>query len=193
MPRRSANLLLNQIKIIQQPLSRRRNLPPQLNRLGQLIAGVNNHVFIVSQARQQLITIRLLGQTMRTSQNTSVLLHLQSAKQFRPKRQLFTQSFTPRSAEQQIGGEIKNAFGNGRFGCFQCGRRFLIRTDEALMRAGKGAGQACLDMHSISTIAWEVHLTAVFMACLCAGALRLCWLMCFWLMLEFENVFSIAS
>ena len=88
MPLGRANLLLDQIEVVQQPFSGRRHPAVGFNRLQQQIADFDEHAFILCQARQELVR-RVSGtHPMRTRQGLAVLLHLVVAEQFRSQRRL---------------------------------------------------------------------------------------------------------
>lgn len=89
MPLRGANLFFDQIEVIQQPFCRGRHLPSGLDRLRQLIARIDDDVFIFGETRQQQVASTLGIEFVSVGQDAPVLLHLQDAEQLGAQRQLF--------------------------------------------------------------------------------------------------------
>ena len=71
-----ANLLLDQVKIIEQPFPGRRNWPICRNGRGELFANPYKYFFVVGQPCQQLIAGTQWGELVRARQRLAVLLHL---------------------------------------------------------------------------------------------------------------------
>src|ERR1041384_4458463 len=83
-----ANLLFDEIEVIEQPFAGRRNPAGRLHRLCQQIADSDQDVFILCQPAQQLIRSLLRTQAMQTGQDLAVLLHLINAEELRTQRWL---------------------------------------------------------------------------------------------------------
>ena len=81
-----ANLFFNQVEIIQQPFSCRRNPAIRLDGLCQKVVDSKQNPFVVGQSRQQFVVYIPLTQCMLASQGLAVLLHLVRAEKFRPQR-----------------------------------------------------------------------------------------------------------
>ena len=83
-----ADLLFDQIEIIEQPFAGRRDPAVRLDRLCQQIADSDQDVFILSQPAQQLVRSAVRAQLVQASQGLAVLLHLIGAEELRTQRWL---------------------------------------------------------------------------------------------------------
>ena len=97
MPGRSANLLLDQIEIIEQPFAGGRDAAIILDRGRQQVAGSNQHRLIFGQAGKKVIRGAAGAEFVRSGERLAVLLHLIGAEQLRAQRQFFVGAL-PRQA-----------------------------------------------------------------------------------------------
>ena len=83
MPLGGANLLFDQIKVVEQPFPGRGNPAVCLDRLNQQVADSNEDGFILSQPLQQPALRTPRAQLVRARQGLAMLLHLIGAEQLR--------------------------------------------------------------------------------------------------------------
>src|SRR4249920_1887237 len=83
-----ANLFFDEIEVIEQPFSGRRNPTVCLHRLCQQIADPDQDVFILSQPAQKLVRSLSGAQLVQAGQDLAVLLHLIGAEELRSQRWL---------------------------------------------------------------------------------------------------------
>ena len=86
MPLRGADLLLDQVEVIQQPLARGRDAPRALRRLRKHAAYFNQHRLVLLQPVQQRIGGMPGAQAMLVSQHNAVLVHLVGAEKLGTQR-----------------------------------------------------------------------------------------------------------
>ena len=82
-----ADLLFDQVEIVEQPFGRRRDLAAGLDGGGQLGAGCGNDGGIVGQARQQAVGSALIAQHMPGGHILAMRSHLGCTEQFGPERE----------------------------------------------------------------------------------------------------------
>jgi hypothetical protein len=106
VPPGRANLLFDQIEVIEEPLSGGRDPAFRLDRRRQLFGNGYEDGFVFSQAGEKLVGTSVRTQLMRGCQGFAMLLHLVGAEQLRPQRQqvagvLFGQAVAARSKMEQ--------------------------------------------------------------------------------------------
>ena len=84
MSARCADLLLDEVEVVEQPLARRRNRGARLDRCRQQIAGFEQDGLVLRQAREQQIAPAFRSQCMRRRERPAVMLHLIGAEELRP-------------------------------------------------------------------------------------------------------------
>jgi hypothetical protein len=83
-----ADLLLDQIEIVEQPLAGRRHAASGFDRFRQQPGCLDQYLFVVGQSRQQAIRAACVRIPMHASEKLAVLFHLVAAEQLRPQRRL---------------------------------------------------------------------------------------------------------
>ena len=81
-----ADLLFDQVKIVEQPFAGRGDAAVCLDRRAEQVAGVAQNHFVFSQPREQLIGRAPVAQAVHAGQIPAVLLHLVGAEQLRAQR-----------------------------------------------------------------------------------------------------------
>ncbi len=86
---RGADLLLDQVEVVEQPLARRRHVATRSHRVGQLPEDPPQDFLVVVEAWQQLVPGASLRERVRAREEPAVLLHLLGTEELRPQRSLF--------------------------------------------------------------------------------------------------------
>ena len=86
MPLRGADLLFDQVEIVEQPFARRRDAPIRPHRRGQQIAGVAQHHLVRGEPGKELVRPAAMRQLVRGCQRPPVLLHLLGAEELGAQR-----------------------------------------------------------------------------------------------------------
>ena len=89
VPPGRADLLLDQVEVVEQPLARRRDSAVAVHGFGEQRPDGQQHRLVLRQPRQQPVRSMLRAQPVRGGQHSSVLHHLLAAEQLRAKRWLF--------------------------------------------------------------------------------------------------------
>ena len=95
---RGADLLLDQVEVVEQPLAGRRHAAAGRDRLGQLLENPAENFLVGGQARQQLVGSAFRRERMRLRQVPAVLLHLVGAEELRPQGRLLERRVHRQSA-----------------------------------------------------------------------------------------------
>ena len=101
MPSGGADLLFDQVEVIEQPFPGRCNPAVCLDRLGQQVPDAKQDLFVLSQPRQQQIRGASRTQWVRTRQVLAVLFHLIGAEQLRSQRWLVTGVISPKAPSRK--------------------------------------------------------------------------------------------
>jgi hypothetical protein len=88
MPAGDADLLFDQVEIVQQPFACGRDASSMTGRGGQSFAGVDEYGFVVAQPGQQQVAALIRAQPMLAGEHLAVPLHLVGAEQFRAQGRL---------------------------------------------------------------------------------------------------------
>ena len=92
VPAGDADLLLDQVEVVQQPFGRRRDPALAPGRLGQPLAAVGDDRLVVGQPAEQQIHAGAFAQAVLASQLAAVLFHLLGIEQLRAQRRLLLRS-----------------------------------------------------------------------------------------------------
>ena len=86
VPLRGADLLLDQVEIVEQPFAGGRHAAVGRDRLGQLVEHPVQYFLVGGQPRQQLVRRAPAREDVRASEIPTVLLHLVGTEELRPQR-----------------------------------------------------------------------------------------------------------
>jgi hypothetical protein len=85
---RRADLLFDQVVVVEKPLARRRDPAIGGDRIHQQQAGRGEDILVLGQAGQESIRGVIRAERVPARQGAAVLLHLLAAEQLRPQRRL---------------------------------------------------------------------------------------------------------
>ena len=88
VPLGQPNLLFNEVEVIEQPFSGRRNPAGRLHCFRQQIADSDQDAFVLGQPAQEPVRSLALAQLVETCQGFAVLLHLVGAEELRTQWRL---------------------------------------------------------------------------------------------------------
>ena len=86
MPLGGANLLFDQIEVVEQPLAGGGDLATGADGLGHQAVDTDQYAFVLREAREQLVGSMPRAEFVLSGQRAAVLLHLLGAEQFRTQR-----------------------------------------------------------------------------------------------------------
>ena len=98
-----ADLFLDQVKIVEQPVAGRRHAAACRDRLGQLLEYPEENFLVGRQPGQQLVWRRTRREHVRFREIPAVLLHLVGAEELRPQRRLRERSVHLQAARARPG------------------------------------------------------------------------------------------
>ncbi len=101
VPPGGADLLFDEVEVVEQPLPGRLDAVLRRNRRRQQAAGLDQHALVPGQARQQLVRHASRRQPVGGRETHAVLLHLIGTEEFRPQRRLFGRRLACRAAHAQ--------------------------------------------------------------------------------------------
>ncbi len=107
MPGGHPDLVLDQIKIVEQPFTGRRDPSVLLDGFGQQLGRRDQDRVVLCEPGQQLVGDALGRELVRSSERLAVLLHLVGAEQFSTQRQLFFLALACPSAKNAVTGPEK--------------------------------------------------------------------------------------
>ena len=96
VPPGRANLLLDEVEVVEEPLGCRCDASVRRDRLGQQVADFDQDAIVLREPRQQPVRVAR-RQTVREREVPAVLLHLIGAEQLRPQRRLLADVFRVRT------------------------------------------------------------------------------------------------
>src|SRR6185436_3467209 len=108
-----ANLLLDQVEVVEQPFSRRRNPSIGLDCGREHIEGTQEDAFVIGQSSQQPVPNVPHSQLMRAGKELAVSTHLLTAEQLGPWQQVFAPRFVRRCISAQAHPKVCQRFSNG--------------------------------------------------------------------------------
>ena len=114
MPLGGADLLFDQVEIVEQPLAGRADAMIRRHRGGQSLADADQGGFIRGEARQELVALMSRRQAMHRRERLAVPLHLVGTEQLRAQRQLFSERPAWRNRGAQPGPELRQVPENRR-------------------------------------------------------------------------------
>ena len=81
-----ADLLFDQVEVVEQPFPGRRNRALRLDRCSEQIEGTDQDAFVLRQPREEPVRNAFQSQTVRARQGLAMALHLLAAEQLRAQR-----------------------------------------------------------------------------------------------------------
>ena len=122
---RRADLLVDQVEIVDQPFRGGRDAAAFRHFHRQQVAHARQDRFVVGEARQQPVGRTVRGQPMRDREVPAVLFHLLDAEELRPQRRLFVDVLCERIGASGLGQEPEHLVHDGPPACVQVAIPFV--------------------------------------------------------------------
>ena len=127
VPLGRADLLLDQVEIVEQPFRGGRDAAVRRDRRGQQVADFDQDGFVLGQPRQQLVGAAR-RQPVRDREALAVLLHLIGAEQLRSQRRFFVGVSRERVGATEARRDLEQSFEDRPLAHIQFGNSLLFGT-----------------------------------------------------------------